>query len=64
MITQFGLSVIIPIVLCTVGAVWLKDRFSLGEWVVIAGILVGVGSGFCSMYNFYKIVMENKNKKD
>ena len=29
-LTQFGLSVVIPPVLCILGAVWLKRQFALG----------------------------------
>lgn len=42
-LTQLGFSVAAPLVLCTLGALWLRDRFSLGSWVILAGI----GLGFC-----------------
>lgn len=41
-LTQFGLSVCLPPVLCTVAAVWLRDFFSLGGWVAVLGVAVGV----------------------
>lgn len=41
-LTQFGLSVVIPPVLCIAGAVWLKRQFALGGWVVVVGVVVGV----------------------
>lgn len=60
-ITQLGLSVIAPIIICTVVSVWIKNRFDLGNFVVIAGIIIGIGSGFVSMYNFYKIAVNDKD---
>ncbi len=39
---QFGFSVLFPTVALVWGAVWLKDRFGLGLWVVILGLLLGV----------------------
>ena len=33
-LTQFGLSVALPPVLFLLGAVWLKNEFALGGWVV------------------------------
>ena len=42
-LTQLGLSVASPLVLGILGALWLRDRFALGGWVMLAGILLGVG---------------------
>ena len=36
-LTQFGLSIVIPPVLCIMGAVWLQRQFALGGWVVAGG---------------------------
>ena len=36
-LTQFGLSIVIPPVLCIMGAVWLQRQFALGGWVVAVG---------------------------
>ena len=41
-LTQFGLSIVIPPVLCIMGAVWLRRQFALGGWVVAVGVFVGV----------------------
>ena len=41
-VTQFGVSVCMPLLLCTAGSVWLRQTFSLGGWVVLAGVLLGV----------------------
>ena len=41
-LTQFGLSIVIPPVLCIMGAVWLQRQFALGGSVVAVGVFVGV----------------------
>lgn len=41
-LTQLGLSIAIPPVGFILVAVWLQDRFSLGSWVMIAGVIMGV----------------------
>ena len=64
MITQFGLSVAAPIVLCALAASWIKQRFGLGDWVSLAGILIGVGSGICSMVNFIKTIQKKIEEKE
>ena len=38
-LTQFGLSVVIPPVVCIIGAVWLRRQLQLGGWV---GVLAAV----------------------
>lgn len=42
-LTQMGLSLAMPMILCIAAAAWLQNRFGLGGWVVIAGIVLGVG---------------------
>lgn len=39
--TQLGISVAVPLALCILGAVWLRNRFDLGPWVLILGICLG-----------------------
>ena len=37
-LTQLGLSIVCPLLLCLLGAVWLRDRFGFGNWVIFLGI--------------------------
>lgn len=39
--TQLGFSVAAPLALCTLGALWLRNRFSLGPWILVLGIGMG-----------------------
>lgn len=41
-LTQLGLSVALPPLGFILLAVWLRDRFGLGSWVMILGVIVGV----------------------
>ena len=41
-LTQAGLSVILPPVFFIWGAAWLKTRFSLGGWILILGVALGL----------------------
>ena len=41
-LTQLGLSVAGPPVLFILLGRWLRDRFGLGSWVLIVGIVLGV----------------------
>ena len=43
-LTQMGMSLAMPLVICIAGSAWLKDKFGLGGWVVLLGIVLGIGS--------------------
>ena len=63
-LTQVGLSIATPIVLCILGAVWLQNRFGLGGWVLILGILLGVGGGISSLFQLYRMALKDPKKQD
>ena len=64
-LTQLGISVVMPLGGCVWLGVWLRQRFDLGIWVVLAGILVGLVCAVDGMRVSLK-AMERmaKNKKD
>ena len=41
-LSQLGLSVAVPPAVFILLAVWLRNRFELGAWVIIAGVFLGV----------------------
>ena len=62
-LTQLGTSVTVPIVGFVLLALYLQNRFSLGKWVVIAGVVVGF---ICAIRGFiYSLQMLDRmaNKK-
>lgn len=43
-LTQLGLSIAAPLV-CFIGlAAWLRQRFNLGSWILIVGVIFGLVS--------------------
>ena len=49
--TQLGVSVATPLVVLIGGAWWLQNRFDLGVWVLVLGIVLGiVGVQFVVQY--------------
>lgn len=60
MITQLGLSVMTPILLCVVGAGYIDRRFDTGSWVLIPGIVIGAGAGMLSMIKIGKMMSKKK----
>ena len=55
-LTQFGLSVALPPVLLLLGAVWLKNHFALGSWIVLVGLLLGLFGSIGSLHNNLKSI--------
>lgn len=53
-IAHLGLSVVMPIILCSWLGVFLKSKYHLADiWVVLL-ILLGVSSGICSAVSYIK----------
>lgn len=63
-ITQFGLDMVTPIVLCTIFAVWLKNTLDAGNWIVIVAIIIGVAVSGLNMYKFIKTVNKELGGKE
>lgn len=62
-ITQLGFSIVIPLVLFTQGAVWLRDRYDLGVWIVLLGLGLGLYSAFSAARAFARIYLPKKDPK-
>lgn len=66
-LTQLGLSTAVPLAGFVWLAVWLRNRFDLGQWVVLVGIGLGL---FCAVDGFVKNLRlldslgKDKEKKD
>ena len=41
-LTQLGISVAVPLGGFTLAGLWLRNRFDLGVWVVLAGCVIGL----------------------
>lgn len=54
LLTQLGLSVVTPPILCVLGALWLQKRFGLGDWVLLCAILLGTVSGVSGVFSFVR----------
>ena len=63
MISQFGISMIAPILLCTFAAKYLTDRFFQNHrYIIVIGIVLGATSSFVSMLKMIKAI--SKSGKD
>lgn len=63
MVTQFGLSFIMPLLLCIAICWFICDKFSVGGWIYIPGFFFGLGASCMTAYKFYVSVMAGEKKE-
>ena len=62
MVTQFGLSLLMPLLMCLGACWWLVTKVGLGAWVYIPGFIFGLGSSFMVAYRLYLSVLKKEEK--
>lgn len=62
-LTQFGLSLITPLLLCLGLCWWLSSRLGVRAWVYIPGFFFGMGGSAMVAYKLYLTVIK-KDKKE
>lgn len=62
-LTQLGLSVALPPLGFILLAVWLRDRWGWGKWVIWAGVVIGIIMAIDGLRTSLK-AMERMNKQE
>ncbi|HIV23401.1 MAG TPA: AtpZ/AtpI family protein [Candidatus Merdiplasma excrementigallinarum] len=64
LLTQLGLSLTVPPVLCLLVCSCLADRYGLGSWVYVPGFILGFGSSCVTAWKLYRAQMKKEKKKE
>lgn len=64
LLSQIGLSIVLPPVLVLYGAHWLQNRFELGGWIMVVGLIVGILGAFNGAYRSYLLIKKLDRPKD
>lgn len=64
LLTQLGISIAAPPLLCLYVASWLRNRYSLGGWILAVGLIIGLGGGVMSAWKFWLMIQKRYQKKD
>lgn len=64
MVGQLGISLIVPILLCTFLGVYLSERWHTGAWLVIVAVLVGCVTAGCTFYRTARGFLLRENTQD
>ena len=62
LISQFGINMIVPVVLCMFLGIFLDTKLGTGYWAVIL-FFVGALAGFNSVYKMAKKIYGDKSSK-
>lgn len=63
LVMQFGINMIVPIMLCTLAGVWIGNKVGK-DYIVIPLFFVGVIAGFQNVYRMAKKVYEDDKPKN
>ena len=62
LLTQLGLSIVIPPLLCLFAADWLRNRLDLGLWIMVAALVLGLGGAAVNFWRFWKTIEKRGNR--
>ena len=60
LVSQLGLSLIMPTLLCLLACMLLTTYAGVGAWIYIPGFILGLGSSFMTAYKFYQAVIRKE----
>lgn len=63
MVSQLAISMVTPIFLMLFLCIWLKEKYGLGQWIVLAGLVLGVASGFNSVWGYVKRFLDEGRRQ-
>ncbi|MDD3795943.1 MAG: AtpZ/AtpI family protein [Lachnospiraceae bacterium] len=63
MLTQFGFSLLTPLLLCLGLCWWLSNHFGLGGWIYIPGFFFGLGGGWAVAWKMYQTILRRQEKE-
>ena len=62
MVLQFGINMLVPIVMCIAVGVWIGDKYDM-DWIVIPLFFVGALAGYTSIFKMVKQYLKKTEKK-
>lgn len=63
MVMQFGINMLVPIIMCTLFGVWLGDKFDV-PIVTVPLFMAGALAGFRNVFIMAKKIYQDHDQKD
>ncbi len=62
LVTQFGINMLVPLLLCSLAGVYIGKRFDI-EWIVIPLFFLGALAGFRNIHIMAKKIYQQKEER-
>lgn len=62
MVLQFGINMLVPIIMCIALGVWIGDKYDM-DWIVIPLFFVGALAGYTSIFKMVKQYLKKTEKR-
>lgn len=62
-ISQVAFIMLTPIIGCIFLGNWLDEKLGTSPWILMFGVIIGVGTAFVSLYKFVMSVTREKEEK-
>ncbi len=63
LLSQLAVSFLTPIFMMIFICTFLKNKLGLGNWIILAGILLGLGSGISMVWKYLKKSIKDANDR-
>lgn len=63
LLSQLGLSLIAPLLICLFFCNWLATRYGIGGWIYIPGFFFGLGGSAMTAYKIYLGIVKKEKKR-
>lgn len=63
MVMQFGLNMIVPILMCTLLGMYIGDKFNI-QIIVVPLFIMGALAGFWNIYRMARKIFEQESDRD
>jgi len=63
LLTQLGVSIAVPPILCLLAANWLRGKWGLGLWIMIVALVLGLGGSASNVWKFWKQLKKREERE-
>ena len=63
LLSQLAISLLTPVLMMIFVCTWLKNRFGLGNGIILLGIFLGIGSGLSTVWVYLKKSIKDAEKQ-
>lgn len=64
MLSQLGVSLVTPPLVLTWLCYWLSEKFQIGAWLIVLGLIFGLLVSISTAFSFYKKMTHSAQQKD